>query len=292
MNYKGKIWRPPSEAKSLIIQLTVGCSHNKCTFCNMYKNKKFHIKKEVEIKKEIKAAAAKYKNIERIFLADGDALIIQFDKLLNILKTINNNFTNLKRITSYSSPKSILHKSLNELKELKQNGLKMTYLGIESGADQILEKINKGANREEIIKAGQKLKKAGIINSSTIILGLGGKEKTKLHAQATASIINQIKPDYLSALTLMLPEDAPLYQDVKNGNFEILTPYQTVIELKEIIKRLDLEEQCIFRSNHASNYYAIKGTLPEAKSDMLKKLEYIIDNPQKYHLKAEGLRSL
>ena len=292
MNYTGRMWRPPSEAKSLIIQVTVGCSHNKCRFCNMYKEKNFYIKKEEEINKDIRESAGYYQDIDRIFLADGDALIVKFDKLLKILKEINANFNNLTRISSYGSPQSILNKSLAELKELRKNGLKMIYLGIESGSDEILSEVKKGASRSEIIEASEKLKKAGIINSATIILGLGGKSKSNLHAAKTASIVNQIEPEYLSALTLMLPEDAPMYRDYQNNKFTPLNPYQTVIELYEIIKRIDVDNKCIFRSNHASNYYSIKGTFPDDKEKMMQKLKYIIDNPEEYNLKAENMRRL
>lgn len=292
MDYIGKMWRPPSEANSLILQITVGCSHNKCRFCNMYKEKEFQIKKEADIIKNINDFKNYYQDIERVFLADGDALIVKFDKLLNIIKNINKSFKNLKRISSYGTPQSILNKSLSELKKLRENGLKMIYLGIESGSDQILSDVKKGATRDQIIKAGKKLKKAGIINSSTIILGLGGENKSKLHAVETASIINEISPDYLSALTLMLTETAPMYKDYKNNKFKPLKPYQAVVELSEMLKRVDLDDKCVFRSNHASNYFSIKGTLPEDKEKIIKKLKYIINNPKEYNLKPENNRRL
>jgi len=292
MDYVGKIWRPPSEGNSFILQTTVGCSHNKCKFCNMYKNKKFKIKDIDIIKKDIDEGFKNYKNHRRVFLADGDALIIPTDKLLKILDYLNNKFQYLHRITTYATPKSINDKSINDLKKLRKKGLKMVYLGLESGSEKVLKEMKKGANPEDFLKAAKKLKKANIKNSITIILGLGGKEKSKLHAQKTGNLVSKIEPEYLSALTLMVKKDVPLYKKIKNDEFQLLNPTEVLDELYEIINNIKVEKKCVFRSNHASNYYSIKGTLPADKEKILNKLNYILNNPQKYNLKNENRRRL
>ncbi|MGM0437103.1 MAG: radical SAM protein [Bacillota bacterium] len=292
MNYIGKMWRPPSEANSLILQVTVGCSHNKCKFCNMYKEKDFEIKKLKAIKNDIDEAFKSYNNYRRVFLADGDSLIIPTEKLLKILQYLNNKFQYLHRITTYATPENINNKSLEELKKLRKNGLKMVYLGLESGSEKILKEMKKGANPAEVLKASKKLKKANIKNSTTIILGLGGQKDSTLHAEKTGELISKMEPEYLSALTLMVKENTPLYEEIKKDKFKLLNPREVLDELYDIIKNINVKQECIFRSNHASNYYSIKGTLPEDKKKMLKKLKYILNNPKKYHLKNEKMRRL
>lgn len=292
MNYIGKIWRPPSEADSLILQTTVGCSHNKCKFCNMYKNKDFKIKDLKTIKNDIDEAFESYNKYRRVFLADGDALIIPTKKLIKILDYLNNKFQYLQRVTTYSTPKNINSKSLNEMKKLRENGLKMVYIGLESGSEKILKKMKKGATPDEILTASQKLKKTNIKNSTTIILGLGGKNNSKLHSKKTGKLISKMEPEYLSALTLMVKKETPLYHDIKDNKFRLLNPTEILDELYEIITNINVNKKCVFRTNHASNYYSIKGTLPDDKEKMLNKLEYILDNPEKYHLKNENRRRL
>ena len=205
---------------------------------------------------------------------------------------LNDKFEYLHRITTYATPKNINNKSIDELKKIRKNGLKMVYLGLESGSEKILKKMKKGAEPDEILKASQKLKKANIKNSTTIILGLGGKKDSTLHAQKTGKLLSKMEPEYLSALTLMVKKDAPLYKEIQNGKFELLNPTEVLDELYEIIDNIDVKNKCIFRSNHASNYYSVKGTLPDDKEKMLKKLDYILNNPKKYHLKDENMRRL
>lgn len=292
MNYIGKMWRPPSEANSLILQVTVGCSHNKCKFCNMYKEKDFEIKNLKAIKNDIDEAFESYNNYRRVFLADGDSLIIPTEKLLKILQYLNNKFQYLHRITTYATPENINNKSIEELKKLRKNGLKMVYLGLESGSEKILKEMKKGANSAEILKASKKLKKANIKNSTTIILGLGGQKYSALHAKKTGELISKMEPEYLSALTLMVKENTPLYEEIKKDKFKLLNPREVLDELYDIIKNINVNQKCIFRSNHASNYYSIKGTLPDDKKKMLTKLKYILNNPKKYHLKNEKMRRI
>ena len=292
MDYIGKMWRPPSEANSLILQTTVGCSHNKCKFCNMYKEKNFKIKNTKTIKNDIDESFQNYSNYRRVFLADGDALIMPTSKLLKILNYLNKKFQYLNRVTTYATPKNIINKSLEDLIELRNKGLKMVYLGLESGSKKILKNMKKGTTPLQVLNAADKLKKANIKNSTTIILGLGGKNNSDLHANKTAELISKMEPEYLSALTLMVKKDAPLSKEIQNEKFKLLTPIEILKELYEIIKNINLKSNCIFRSNHASNYYSIKGTLPTDKEKMLDKLEYILNNPQKYNLKNDNMRRL
>lgn len=292
MKYIGQIWRPPSEATSLILQVTVGCSHNKCTFCLMYKEKEFCQKSLDEIKADIQEAVHLYPNTRRIFLADGDAVIIPTDSLLVILQLLYASFPRLTRVTAYAGPKSILEKTDQELQKLREAGLKMVYLGLESGSEKILKKVKKGATPQMMSEAGRKLRRVGIKSSVTIILGLGGQELSEEHARDTAEVINVIQPNFLSALTLMLRAEAPIYQEILQQKLSLLTPLATVQELYNLISGIEVSSSCIFRSNHASNYIAVAGTLPKDKERMLSDLVDILSHPDQYYLKEEWNRGL
>ena len=287
LEYEGSIYRPPSEARSLIIQATIGCSHNKCTFCSMYKDKKFRIRNTDEIIKDINKGRSLYKRIDRVFLADGDALIIKTTELLEILKHIKIVFPECERIGIYASPKSIATKSIEELELLYKAGLGIAYLGLESGSDKILNRINKGATAKEIIESSKKIKESKILLSVTLISGLGGKELWEEHAIESAKVISEIKPDYLGLLTLMLEYGSKLYDDVENGLFKILTPKEIAIETLELLKNLD-SEACIFRSNHASNYLSLKGTLNKDKDKMIDILKEAIKTEKAYKSRNVG----
>lgn len=287
--YDYPLYRPPSEAYSLIIQATLGCSQNKCTFCSMYKSKKFTIKPLEQIKKEIDFFRIYVKKAERIFLADGDALIMPMKILKEIFIYINEKFPEAERISLYGSPKSILLKTPEELLELKNLGLGLIYLGVESGSDKILSSVKKGVSREEIIAAGKKVKKVGIPLSVTAIAGLGGKENSIEHAVETASLISEINPDYFGVLTLMLEEGTELLEEYKKGNFIPLSSYEILEETKLMIKNINVKEKCIFRSNHASNYVSLKGTLPYEKENILKTIDSALENNE---IKSEFLRRL
>src|SRR3712207_4725240 len=197
MRYEGTVYRPPSEAYSLIIQVTLGCSHNKCTFCNMYKDRNFKIKSLDEVFEDLELSRKYYKYVRRIFLADGDALILKTENLEKILMKIKELFPECERVSVYGTPADILRKSEEDLIKLKKLGLDIIYIGVESGSDEVLKDVNKGVTSEEIIKAGQKVKRTGIKLSATLISGLGGKEKSKLHAKESARVISAINPDYL-----------------------------------------------------------------------------------------------
>lgn len=287
--YDMPLYRPPSEANSLIIQATLGCSHNKCSFCSMYKGKKFTIKPLEQIKEEILEFKKIYTYVQRIFIADGDALIIPMNDLRELLKFIKNTFKECTRVTMYASPKSIRLKTIDELRELKNLGLEMVYMGIESGSEEILKDINKGATRDEIIQAGKKIKESDIKLSATIISGIGGKEKTNLHAKDTGSIISIIKPNYVGVLSLMIEKNTEIEEKVKNGELEILSSFEILKEIKEILKNINTDEKIIFRSNHASNYVSLKGNLPIDKDRLIEDIDWCIENS---YIKNEKNRSL
>lgn len=272
MRYEGALYRPPSEAYSLIVQATIGCSHNRCTFCSMYKDKKFRIRDTEEIIEDFKIGRERYKVVKRIFIADGDALTIKTAELKKILTFIRENFPECERVGIYGSPKAILSKTLDELKELKSLGLGIVYLGIESGSEKILKMINKGVSRDEMVEAGKRVVESGIKLSVTLISGIGGKEHSLEHAKESAKIINEINPHYLGLLTLIVEEGTPLYEDIQKGKFQLLSPREILLETREMVMDLEVDN-CIFRSNHASNYVPLRGTLPQDKDLILLQIQ-------------------
>lgn len=275
MRYEGLVYRPPSEARSLIVQVTIGCAHNKCTFCTMYKDKQFRVRKKEEVLEDFQMAYDTYGDrIRRIFLADGDALIVRTPDLLDILNFIREKFPSTERVTSYGTPGDILRKSEEELKSLARAGLDMVYMGAESGDAVTLERINKGVTREEIIEAGQKLRRCGIRSSITLISGLGGRERKREHAVESAKLISAIKPDYVGFLTLMLDESTEIYRQIQAGEMELLTPEEVVEEMRLFLTNVD-SQGTVFRANHASNYVILKGNLNEDIEEMLQRLDEV-----------------
>ncbi|MGI5911211.1 MAG: radical SAM protein [Syntrophomonadaceae bacterium] len=292
MRYEGNIYRPPSEARSYILQCTIGCSHNRCTFCGMYKDKKYRIRALHEIVADISMAKQYYHDIEKVFLADGDALGMNTNDLLVILQELRKTFPSLNHIGIYASPKSILNKNMNELLALNKAGLTIAYLGIETGDPILLQEIRKGVNYEQMVEAGHKIRKAGILLSATIVLGLAGRTaKAVDHAINTARICNDINPDYLGALTLMIERNTELYRKVKNKEFQLPEPFEILEELRIIIKNLYVNGT-EFRSNHASNYLPIKGRFPEDKEKILRLINSIIENNDSRYLRPDYLRGL
>ena len=268
--YDYPLYRPPSEANSIIFQITLGCSFNKCSFCNMYRTKEYVERPWEEIKSEIDLAANAYPEAERIFLADGDALNIATDKLIQILVYLYAKFTNLKRISCYAMPKNILQKKDDELDKLRAAGLRMLYVGIETGNDALLKKVTKGATSKGIIQSCQRAKQHGYILSCMIILGLGGKTYTKEHIRDTGRIVSEIAPDYLGALTLYI-EDG-IYNEfmLKFGEpFTALDDIEVLEELERLILDFNPVTPVIFRANHASNVYSFAGTFPQDKQKLL-----------------------
>jgi len=282
IDYDYPLYRPPSEANSLIFQITLGCSFNKCSYCNMYRTKEYSERPMEEIKKEIEIMSKLQPETTRIFLADGDALNVNTENLIEILKYIKINFKNLERISCYSMPKNLLQKTDEELSTLKKYGLDMVYLGIESGNDVILKKVTKGATNEMIINSCKKAKKNGFILSCMIILGLGGKKYSNYHAMDTSNIINHIEPNYLGALTLyMEPNIEKEFYAKFNEPFQPLEDLEILNEMETLISNIDVKDQVIFRANHASNIYSISGTLPQDKNTILEKIRYLKFHPEK-----------
>jgi len=270
------------------LQATIGCSHNRCTFCSMYKDKSFRIRKTEEIIQEIHEARRLYGNLKRIFIADGDALMIRTEDLVLIIGELKNTFPECERIGIYASPKSIHLKSDADLKTLKEAGLGIAYLGLESGSDDILKAVKKGDTRGGIISAGRKIKEAGLKLSVTVISGLGGRENWEDHARETARAVNMIRPDYLGLLTLMTEPGTELWDQVESGEFSLLSPYEIAQETLLMLSQLD-SPGCVFRSNHASNYVALKGTLNRDREEMIKTLETALADGD---FKAEWTRRL
>ena len=287
MRYEGMIYRPPSEAYSLIVQVTIGCSQNRCIFCSMFKEKRFRIRKVEEVLEDLQDARNKYRYVEKIFLADGDALICKMTDLESILHFIKDQFPECKQVTLYGSPRSILMKQQEDLDKLRELGISMIYMGLESGNDEVLTYMKKGVTSQEMIEAAQKVKQAKIRLSVTAISGLGGRRLWKEHAKDTGLVLSQMKPDYIGLLTLMIEEDLLLADKIRSGEFELLNPYDILIETKEMLKYMDCPD-CIFRSNHSSNYVNLRGTLNQDKEVMINLLDEAIKG--NVHLKSEWMR--
>jgi len=290
MKYEGMIIRPPSEAYSLLLQVTVGCSHNLCTFCETYKGKKFRIKSMEEIREDI-LEAGRYRNIQRVFLCDGDALIIPQAKLTEIIRMIKSEIKGVERISTYGNAKSALKKTPEELAELRELGLNMVYLGVETGSEALLRQIHKGVSVEQTIEAGRRIKKAGMVLSVTVILGLGGIERSREHALETAKVLTAIDPDYVGALTLMLIPGTPIYDEYKSGQLPQPDQFGYLRELSLIISHADFTN-CFFTANHASNYLPIRARLPQDKEHIVELINRIISGADKSMLRPEYLRAL
>ncbi|MBU3185375.1 radical SAM protein [Clostridium estertheticum] len=289
MEYEGIVYRPPSEAYSLIVQVTIGCSHNGCTFCGMYKDKKFRVRELKDIISDLEQAKLDYGVVKRIFLADGDALVLKTSELKIILLKIKELFPGCERVGVYATPKDILAKSVEDLSLLKALGIGILYLGVESGSNEILKSINKGVTAQNLIMAGRKVKESGIKLSTTLISGIGGREKISENAIESAKLISAINPDYVGFLTLMLESGTPIYKDIQNGIFHVLTPEEVVHELREFLENVEVTN-CIFRSNHASNYVSLSGTLPVDKDKLLSDIDITLKGKHGY--KQEEYRRL
>ena len=258
--YEGRVFRPPSEAYSLIVQVTIGCSHNKCTFCDMYKEKRFRVRKLEDVKADFDEARRMYRRVDRIFLADGDALMCRPEHMAEILRYIKKLFPECERVTSYGSPASILCKKQEDLNLLHELGLEMIYLGLESGSDEVLRRVNKGETADEIVHAGLMVKEAGMKLSVTCIAGLGSLELSEEHAVKTAEALSRMKPEYIGLLTLMVEPGTPLERWVREGSFQVLGPAEILQETALLLDHMD-SPGSVFRMNHASNYLTLKGTL-------------------------------
>lgn len=288
MRYEGNVFRPPSEAYSLIIQATIGCAHNKCSFCIMYRDKKFRIRPLDDIIEDLTLARSHYSEVQRIFLADGNALVMKTDQLVTIFEKIKELFPECERVTCYASASDVLRKSVEELTLLKSLGLTMVYIGVESGSDYILTAINKGSSSKDMIEAGIRVKAAGMKVSAMLISGLGGIEETESHARESARVINSMKPDYLGLLTLGLYPQSEMYDKVSRGEITLLQPMEVLKEARILIEDLELED-CVIRSNHVSNYINLSGVLGRDKGKLLSQLDKVLNSkiefaPKKHHL--------
>jgi len=289
IEYDEPLFRPPAEAHSLIFQVTLGCSWNKCAFCEMYSNKQFKIKRQDDIVREIKDAALVFPDVRKIFLADGNAMVLSTQRLLTILSTINEKFPRAHRVSAYALPKDISAKPMDELIELKNAGLKLLYIGIESGDDEILKLVNKSETYHSTVEGLLKAKQAGIKLSVMIINGLAGSNYSKQHAINSAKILNDIQPEFASTLTLMLPYGLDWYKQRFAGNFIEMNTTDLMKEMELFISRTELAST-IFRSNHASNYLVLKGILSRDKEKLLQEIRYAIENPGGAELRADWER--
>ena len=291
MIYEGDIYRPPSEARSFILQTTIGCTHNHCIFCCSYTNKKYRERAIEDIFADIDEIASRYRRVGRVFLADGDALAMKTDTLLTIFDKLYQSFPALERVSLYATPRDLLVKSPEELHRLREAGLGIVYLGIETGNDEILKWIRKGVTRAEIAEAGKKAMSAGLILSVTVINGLGGLDKMEAHANDTATLINEIDPHYLGLLTLMVVDGTPIAEMIRKKEYIVPAPMEILREMKMMVEGLDVSN-CIFRANHASNYLPLKGTLPWDKEKLLATLNAMLTGSDGMRLKPEHMRGL
>lgn len=304
-----QIIRPPSEWKSYFLPLTGGCSNNTCAFCSWY-GSKLRMRDITEVKEEIDALAlymargvrlpnmpgivymiAQNWDGKRIFLQDGDALVYPFPKLKEALQYLNEKFPGLERTGTYATPHDLLRRSLPELIELRDLKLGIIYLGVESGDDEVLDRVGKGANHDEIVEAGRKVKETGIALSVSVILGLGGVERSREHSLATAQILTEIDPDYAGALTLTFVPGTPLYSQCQQGDFRPISPFESLHELKTIVENAAFTD-CFFSSMHASNYFSVRGRLPQEKQRMLTELEQVLRRKDRALLRPEFMRGL
>lgn len=288
-HYEEPVIRPPAEADALILQATIGCSHNKCTFCVTYKEKKYREKSINDLKNEIQWFKRKVPNVRKVFIGDGDALAMPTEKLLELIAYLYAQFPSLKRVALYASPGNFIHKSIQELTALKQAGLSLLYIGLESGDDDTLRRIKKGFTAAQIAQLLQKPNEAGLKISATVILGLGGPQNIQRLGQNTARLIDQINPRFASALTLMLPFGEASYRRHWPKEWRLLKPHETLLELRYLVDAIQ-GNKIIFRSNHASNYLPIEGTFQKGKTRMLAQIDAALNQTEP--LRPEFLRGL
>ena len=290
MKYEGMIYRPPSEADSLILQVAVGCSYNRCTFCHSFQGKSFRIKSFDEIKEDIDEAAG-YGTIPRVFLADGDALIIPQPDLVRILNYLKLKIRGLERVGIYANAGDILKKSTEELKELKSLGLGIIYLGLESGNPEVLKRIKKNATAGQMIRAAKRVREAGILLSVTVLLGIGGVELSQAHAEDTGKVLSQMDPEYVGALSLMVVPGTPIHEELRTGKLVLPNPFELIRELGTMIANCQFTN-CFFASNHASNYLPLRIRMPREKEKALQLIQEVLQRKDPDLLRPEYMRAL
>jgi len=290
MKYEGAIYRPPSEADSLILQVAVGCSYNRCTFCHSFQGKEFRIKSLEEIKEDIDEASV-YGPIPRVFLADGDALIIPQKDLVGILSYLKLKIRGLERVGIYANAVDVLKKSPDELRELKSLGLGIIYLGLESGNAEVLKRIRKNATAEQMVRAAKRVKESGILLSVTVLLGIGGVEMSHAHAEDTGKVLSEMDPEYVGALSLMIVPGTPIDEELRTGKLVLPTPFELIRELGTMIANCQFTN-CFFASNHASNYLPLRVRMPAEKERALQLIREVLQQKDPELLRPEYMRAL
>lgn len=291
MRYHGTVIRPPSEARSYILQVTYGCSHNRCTFCGTYLDKPFRVRPLEEVLEDIELARQMLPHTRRLFLADGDALALSTRRLIPVLDALGAAFPHLERVGIYANARNLLRKSTADLALLRRKKLGIVYLGLESGSDEILRRVRKGSTAAEMVEAVRKARAAGIRASVIGILGLGGPALSSAHAEATGRVVSQMDPEYFSMLSLMLVPGTELHRQWQAGEFQLMGPEAMLAELRRVIAHLDGLSHCIFRTNHASNYLPLAGTLSQDKARLLAMLDNALAQGQSA-LRPESWRAL
>lgn len=287
MRYEGIVYRPPSEADSLIIQATIGCPHNKCSFCSMYKGKRFRIRHVKEIKEDLDMARGFYgEGVKKVFFADGNTILMKTDELCEIFQYTHNLFPGIERITLYGSARFIVLKSPEELKKLKESGLTRLHSGMESGDDEVLRLINKGVVSRDIVRAGRMVREAGIELSEYYMVGVGGEKLWRNHAENSAAALNEINPDFIRIRTFMPFQGTPMYDMYRRGEFKLLSPHEALRETRLLIENLhDIDS--IFLSDHVSNYWPVNGRIREDRDKMLKDIDYALSLDMSYFRNPE-----
>lgn len=291
MRYEGNIYRPPGEWRSYLLQASVGCSHNKCTFCGMYKDKKFHIRPMRDILEDIAMAKMYYDGkVDKVFICDGDAIVMRQEQLLQILEALYAAFKSLRQVTVYAGPRSTMTKTPEQLRQLREAGLTRAYLGVETGWNELLQKINKGCTSDQMLEAGICLREAGIDLWVMMILGLAGPgEPSRRHITETVNMMNQMKPRHFSALTLIPEPRTQLYQDIKEGRFQLINAEESLLETRWLVEGLQVSP-LHFTSNHASNYLPLNGSLPDDREKFLQLIDNALEG--KGHIRSEFSRAL
>jgi radical SAM superfamily enzyme YgiQ (UPF0313 family) len=292
LRYEGTLYRPPSEAESLILQATIGCSYNECTFCAMYRDKRFRVRKLDELRAEIAWVAERARDdVRKVFLADGDALVAKASFLAELLDELRAAFPNLQRVSCYASPQALQVRTEAEMGELRERGLTLYYLGIESGHDHVLARLAKGVDAAEMIRVALKAHAAGVKLSTMILLGAGGRAGSLAHARESVRVVNAIQPRFVSTLVMTPVEGTPLWEESARGEVDELTPLELAAELREFVAGLELAGS-VFRSNHASNYLAVAGSLPKDKRAIVAALDGLLAHPDRARFRPEWSRGL
>ena len=293
IEYVTPYFRPPSEHKSFILQATIGCSHNNCTYCAMYRkdSQKFKVRPINEIKKIIDTAVENELIGSRVFIADGNALVLSTTKLMEIMDYLHETSSVIERITMYANIGDILRKSVEDLIELRENGLEMVYIGFESGDDVVLERIKKGADFKETVEASKKLKEAGIKNSAMVLLGVGGVDRTEEHPIETGKLLTESDPEYVGVLSLQLRPGAPIYKEWEEGKFKLPNKFQLIKELEVLVENTELTNGYLY-SNHISNFLPIKAKFPEEKEKILNQIREVIQAQDERLLRPDYFRDV